>query len=80
MKGISRKAGNLKASSKITGWREADAWVVQLVEHQILNLSSGHDHRVRRSRPVSGSVLMWSLSRILSLPLPLPHSLSFFLK
>ena len=33
------------------------AWVAQLVEHPTLGFSSGHDLKVVRSSPVSGSVL-----------------------
>ena len=32
-------------------------WVAQLVEHLALGFSSGHDLRVLRSSPVSGSML-----------------------
>ena len=52
-------------------------WVVQSVEHPTLGFSSGHDLRVMRSRPVSGSKLSEESAKV-SLPLPLPlPTLSF---
>ena len=47
------------------------SWVAQSVKHQTLDFGSGHDLRVVRSSPTSGSVLTaWSLLGILSLPPP----------
>ena len=46
-------------------------WVAQLVKQPTLELTSGHDLKIVRSRPVLGSTLGWSLLAILFLPLPL---------
>jgi len=46
--------------------------VAQSVKRPTLDFGSGHDLRVVRSIPVSGSTLGWSLLGILSLPPPLP--------
>ena len=62
-------------------------WVVQLAKHLTLDFGSGHDLRVMRSSPKSGSTFSmesaWdslSLSLSLSLcPSPYSHILSFFL-
>ena len=50
--------------------------VAQLVEHLILDFSPGHDLRVVRSSPRSGSMLRRSLLKIVSFPLSLPWSCS----
>ena len=50
-------------------------WVTQLVKHLTLDFSVGHDLRVVRSSPVSGSALSKeSALHSLSLSLPLPLS------
>jgi len=54
------------------------AWVTQLMKRPTLDFSSGHDLRVVRSSPASGSCWAWSLLKILS-PLTL-LSLSLSLK
>ena len=70
---------------------QLSAWVAQLVEHQTLDLGSGHDLTVYKIQPhVWLPLTVWYLLGILSLPLSLPlpcsHSLSlkidthFFLK
>ena len=52
--------------------------MTQSVEHLTLGFGLGCDFRVVRSSPLSGSVLSreGSLPKMVSLPLPVPHSLS----
>ena len=61
----------------------APGWLAQLVKCPTLDFGSGHDLRVMRSSPVSVAWWVWSLIKILSVPLPLslsPHLLTLYQK
>lgn len=54
--------------------RDRGTWAAQSAKRLTLCFGSGHDLRIMRSSPTSGSALALSVSllEILSLPLPLP--------